>query len=76
MIDSTFYNPFVIMLVFNLVMILGAWLYYSQRDTRIEAIVKSNLYRCVKCAHVYVEGRDVPLSQCPHCGHFNEAVKR
>lgn len=76
MIDASMRNPFVIMLVFNLVMIFGAWLYYNLRDAQATSVIKSNLYRCVKCSHVYVEGREVPLSQCPRCGHFNEAVKR
>jgi hypothetical protein len=63
--------------IFNLVALFGAWLYYSQRSSWPgQPIEQGKIYRCSSCGHVYVGARDVPMSRCPKCGTFNEAVKR
>jgi len=69
--------PFVVPAVFALVGIFAAWIYYSSRRSwRADPLAEGRLYRCSACGHVYEEARDVPMSRCPRCDHFNEAVRR
>jgi hypothetical protein len=74
---STIEGAFLAPLVFNLVALLGAWIYYTSRTSWPgQPIEQGKIYRCSSCSHVYVGARDVPMSRCPTCGTFNEAVKR
>lgn len=68
---------FLVPLVFNLVALLGGWLYYTHRTSWPgRPAAQGKIYRCSSCSHVYVGDRDVPMSRCPACGTFNEAIKR
>ena len=64
-------------LVFNLVVIFLAWVYYANRQSWSDAPnEQGRIYRCQSCGQVYVEGRNRPLLRCPRCGKMNEAVRR
>ena len=63
--------------VLTLVVLFIAWVYYSNRKSWPgQPIEQGRIYRCSACGHVYVEGRDVPMSRCPRCDTFNEAIRR
>ena len=44
--------------------------------TGVPMAAPGKIYRCGRCNHVYVDTRDVPMSRCPQCDHFNEAIRR
>ena len=73
-----FLSPWIILpLVFNLVVILGAWIYYTNRRAwSSRATSPRQLFRCGSCGHVYVVSQEYPTMQCPKCGRDNEVVKR
>jgi hypothetical protein len=69
--------PFLVPVAFALVAIFGAWIYYAARVPWPEQpLAEGRIYRCPGCGHVYVEGRDVPMSRCPRCDRLNEAIRR
>jgi hypothetical protein len=77
MIDVALPNLFVVPLFFSLVMLFACSVYYaSRRAGPRKTEKKTKIYRCLKCGHVYIEIRDVPLAKCTRCGSMNEAVKR
>ncbi len=64
-------------LVFNLVVMIGGWLYYSNRTSwSVDAERPRQLFRCQACGHVYVVAQEYPILRCPKCGVDNEVVKR
>lgn len=74
---SDYEAVFVVPVVFALVGIFGAWIYYaSRRSWHGSALGEGRLYRCSACGHVYEEARDVPTSRCPRCDRLNDAVRR
>ncbi len=63
--------------VFALVAIFSAWVYYASRKGWPEKPAPAGrLYRCAGCGRVYVEPRRVPMSRCPVCDRLNEAPAR
>ena len=75
--NGEIYRPFVSVLGFNLLALLLAWLYYANRTLwPRNRRATGRIYRCAQCAHVYVDARDVPMSRCPQCDRFNEAIRR
>ena len=69
--------PLLLPLVFALVAIFGAWVYYESRHVWPEKpLAEGRLYRCAACGHVHVEARDVPVSRCPRCDRLNDAIRR
>jgi hypothetical protein len=63
--------------VFNLVVIFGCWLYYSNRSGwSDEPVRRGRLYRCAQCGAVYEGERQAPRNACPECGHYNDAAVR
>lgn len=70
-------RTFVSLLAFNLLALLLCWLYYAGRLLWPKPMAApGKIYRCTRCNHVYVDTRDVPMSRCPQCDHFNEAIRR
>lgn len=68
---------FLMVPVGALVLAAGASLFYAWRDVRERPPHRrARLYRCSRCALVYEDRRNVPLSPCPQCGALNEAVRR
>lgn len=69
---------FALPMLLLLVTIVALAAFYSFRDWKIRRHNRhiSHLYRCTKCAHVYVDVRDVPLTHCPRCGCANEVFVR
>lgn len=71
------YRPFVGLIGFNLLALVLIGLYYANRMLWPRPMnVPGRIYRCARCKHVYVDPRDVPMSRCPQCDRFNEAVRR
>ena len=77
MMSSDLLEPFVMPVVLALVALFAAWIYYGARRLWPQKpLAEGRIYRCAACGHVYVEGRDVPMSRCPRCDRINEAVRR
>ncbi len=77
MIPIPVYDLPLIPLVFGLVLLAVAGVYYSARHRKAGRRPPQNrIYRCVACGHVYVDARDIPLARCGRCGLMNEAVRR
>jgi hypothetical protein len=75
--NAVLQQAFLAPVAFNLVLLFCAWVYYANRKSWPgQPIEQGRIYRCSSCGHVYVEGRDVPMSRCPRCGIFNEAIRR
>lgn len=75
--SSDIYRTFAGLLGFNLLALLLIGLYYANRLLWPKPMaVPGKIYRCSRCNHVYVDPRDVPMSRCPQCDHFNEAIRR
>lgn len=72
------FNPLLVWpAVFNLVVILGLWLYYSNRSGwSDQPEPPGSVYRCDACGRVYEDNRQQPRTACPDCGRFNDAVVR
>ena len=64
-------------LAVNLSMVFAATLYYSVRGYRRMPRHRAApfIFRCSACGHVYVDRRNVPMSECGKCGAMNESVK-
>jgi len=68
---------FILPVVFNLVMVIGAWMYYSNRRlSQQRDSGEGKIYRCENCNLVYVERRLYPVLECPRCHHPNTAIRR
>jgi uncharacterized paraquat-inducible protein A len=63
--------------LFNLVIIGAAWLYYDLRHAwSRRPTVRSAVFRCTECQAVYADDSGVPRIACPRCGHHNDAVRK
>lgn len=64
-------------LIANLSMVFAATLYYSVRGYRRMPRHRAApfIFRCSVCGHVYMDRRNVPMSECGKCGNMNESVK-
>ena len=64
-------------LIANLSMVFAATLYYSVRGYRRMPRHRASpfIFRCLACGHVYMDRRNVPMSECGKCGNMNESVK-
>ena len=64
-------------LVANLSVVFAATLYYAVRRYRRRPRRRAApfIFRCSVCGHVYVDRRNVPMSECGKCGAMNENVK-
>ena len=63
--------------VFNLIVIIGCWLYYSNRSGwTSRPVQRGHVYRCFRCGNVYEGDRHEPRNACPKCGEFNDTVMR
>jgi hypothetical protein len=70
-------QPFILPAVFSLVAIFGAWIYYGHRRLWPDLPwTGRRIFRCSRCAEVYVGAEDRPSARCPRCGSYNDAVKR
>lgn len=74
-------SPLVILfvgpVVFNLVVVIAVWMYYTNRRTDSQRETgDGKIYRCENCNLVYVERRLYPVLECPRCRHSNAAVRR
>lgn len=68
---------FVLPVFVNLVLVIGAWLYYTNRRPEMEKHPgEGKIYRCENCNLVYVERRLYPMLECPRCHHPNPAIRR
>ena len=67
----------LLLLVANLSVVFAATLYYSVRRYRRMPRRRAAplIFRCSVCGHVYVDRRNVPMSECGKCGAMNESVK-
>lgn len=64
-------------LLFNLVIIVAAWLYYDLRHAwSRRPTVRSAVFRCTRCQAVYADDSGVPRIACPRCAHHNDAVRK
>lgn len=68
---------FRMFLVVNLSVVFAATLYYSVRGYRRMPRHRAApfIFRCSVCGHVYVDRRNVPMSECEKCGAMNESTK-
>lgn len=71
-IQPLFLGPLALQLT---VLLLLAWA-YRKRGYRHPRTLKTNIFRCVSCKHVYIDTRKVPLSKCPKCNTLNQVIKR
>jgi hypothetical protein len=68
---------FLLPVVFNLLVVIGIWLYYSNRRRESDSSTgEGKIYRCENCNLVYVERRLYPVLECPRCQHPNAAIRR
>ena len=65
------------LLAANLSVVFAATLYYSVRGYRRMPRHRAApfIFRCSVCGHVYVDRRNVPMSECEKCGAMNESIK-
>ena len=68
---------YVVFLLANLGLVFAATLYYAARGFRRRPRRRASPYvfRCAVCGHVYLDRRNVPMSECEKCGAMNESVK-
>ena len=68
---------YVVFLLANLGLVFAATLYYAVRGLRRKPRRRASPYvfRCSVCGHVYLDRRNVPMSECEKCGSMNESVK-
>ena len=57
------------------VLLLLGW-FYRKRGYRRPRTLKTNIFRCTSCKHVYIDTRKVPLSKCPKCNTLNPVIRR
>ncbi len=64
-------------LILHLSLVLLATLYYAIRRYRWipRRHAAPNVFRCSGCGHVYLDRRNLPMSECDKCGTMNESVK-
>ena len=64
-------------LITNLALVFAVTLYYSVRWYRRMPRHRAApfIFRCAVCGHVYVDRRNVPMSECGKCGAMNENMK-
>lgn len=68
---------FILPVALNLLLVIGAWLYYNNRRLEMEKHPgEGKIYRCEHCQLVYVERRMYPILECPRCQHTNTAIRR
>lgn len=68
---------FLLPVFVNLVLVIGAWLYYNNRRPEEENHPgEGKIYRCENCNLVYAERRLYPVLECPRCRHPNTAIRR
>ena len=58
----------------TVLMLLG-WS-YRKRGYHSPQTLKTNIFRCTSCKHVYIDTRKVPLSKCPKCNTLNPVIRR
>ena len=64
-------------LIVHLMLLFLIWFFYDLRKRGVEKKrVEGKIYRCSACNLVYVDNHDLPGTDCPRCGHYNEAVRR
>jgi len=67
---------FITPLFFSLVIVFGCGLYYALGWRAPERPLRSRIYRCEACGHVYADYRDRPMARCSRCGTMNDVLKR
>jgi hypothetical protein len=77
MISLSLPNWFVALLLVHLAVVFAATLFYAVRRVRWTARRRAApfIFRCSVCGHVYLDRRNVPMSECEKCGNMNESVK-
>ena len=75
--DGPLDTLFLLPVTLNLVVVMGAWMYYSNRRLNPgRESGEGKIYRCEHCNLVYVERRLYPVLECPRCHHPNTAIRR
>ena len=63
--------------LFNLVIMAGAWLYYELRHAwSRRPAARSAVFRCSGCQAVYADDSGVPRIACPRCGRHNDVARK
>ncbi len=77
MISLTISEAFVVLLIAHLAVVFAATLYYAIRQYRWvpRRHAAPVIFRCSVCGHVYLDRRNVPMSECGKCGNMNESIK-
>ncbi len=68
---STLASP----VVFALIALLAAAVFYDFVTFRRRRSKRETVYRCDACRHIYTESHRTPLARCPKCGKQNEPVR-
>ncbi len=76
MIPGSLQHLFLIPLGVQLTLLLLLGWCYRRRGYRCPKTVKTNIFRCTSCKHVYIDTRKVPLSKCPKCNTLNPVIRR
>ncbi|AKJ65564.1 hypothetical protein [Kiritimatiella glycovorans] len=75
MIECTLGQFCALVLGTALVSLVLVALFYEWRDGRREKTAHQHVYRCERCARVYVGSRTRTVAKCPRCGAMNEAIR-
>lgn len=64
-------------LIVHLSLVLAVTVYYAVRRYRWTPRSRAapTVFRCAVCGHVYLDRRNVPMSECEKCGNMNESIK-
>jgi len=70
-------SSFVLLYVSGgLVLMLGLWVYYEERDRRIHETERAqSLFHCLKCGRLYSASRSLREAPCPGCAFENSKLK-
>ncbi len=64
---------FFFYIFFLLIWILGTWIYYEYKWKAKKYVPpEKKMFRCLICAHIYLDDRDRKISQCPRCRSYND----
>lgn len=70
------YDQILIPFTVSLAVVTLCAVLYRIRDLIRKRKKKHYIYRCRECGYIYILSKNMPMQNCPRCGHLNEIYRQ
>lgn len=60
----------------SLAVVLFFAVFYYMRDGFRRHRERHYIYRCKECGYIYLMSKNMPMQNCPKCGHLNKVYRK